>query len=119
MIDMMGKHYKKMLNGMVRKEKEILRKRKKKSRGKAISKEEPWFLYILQCKDGTLYTGITKDIDRRCKMHNDGKGASYTRTRRPVVLLYRENCTSRTQALVRECQIKSFPREKKLALVSS
>lgn len=108
-----------MLSVMVEKEEALLRRRKKKKRGKSVPKEEPWFLYILQCKDGTLYTGITKDIERRCKMHNDGKGASYTRTRRPVVLLYRENCTSRTQALVRECQIKSFPREKKLALVSS
>ena len=108
-----------MLSVMVEKEEALLRRRKKKKRGKPVPKDEPWFLYILQCKDGTLYTGITKDIDRRCKMHNDGKGASYTRTRRPVVLLYRENCVSRTQALVRECQIKSYPREKKLALVSS
>ncbi len=115
---MMGKQYKKMLTVMVQKEEKILRRRKKKGRSKAVLKEEPWFLYILQCKDGTLYTGITKDIDRRCKMHNDGKGASYTRTRRPVVLLYQEPCSSRTQALVRECQIKSFPREKKLALTA-
>ncbi|MBI4430580.1 MAG: GIY-YIG nuclease family protein [Candidatus Omnitrophica bacterium] len=103
-----------MLRVLVRKEEKILRHRKKKRRGK----EESWFLYILRCSDGTLYTGITKDLERRLKMHNDGKGASYTRTRRPVTLLYQEHCRSRTQALVRECAIKSLPREKKLSLIN-
>lgn len=105
-----------MLKVMVEKEEKILRLRKKSRRKKSKQVEDPWFLYILQCNDGTLYTGITKDIERRTKMHNDGKGASYTRTRRPVTLLYQETCSSRTQALVRECEIKSYPRQKKLAL---
>ena len=108
-----------MLKVMMEKEEKILHRRRKSKNRKSKQIEEAWFLYILQCGDGTLYTGITKDIERRTKMHNDGKGASYTRTRRPVTLLYQEKCRSRTQALVRECEIKSFPREKKLALVSS
>ena len=105
-----------MLKVMMEKEEKILHRRMKSKNRKSKQLEEPWFLYILQCGDGTLYTGITKDIERRVKMHNDGKGASYTRTRRPVKILYQEKCRSRTKALVRECEIKSFPREKKLAL---
>ena len=77
------------------------------------SKKDPWFLYILKCSDGTLYTGIAKDLQKRFHAHNDGKGAKYTRTRRPVTLLYQESCSSRTHALVRECAVKSLPRIKK------
>ena len=76
-----------------------------------------WFLYILRCKDRSLYTGITKDIERRLKMHNDGKGSRYTRTRRPVRLVYQETFSSRTPALVRECALKALPKKKKEALV--
>ncbi len=77
---------------------------------------ESWFVYILECSDGTLYTGITNDVTRRLQQHNDGKGARYTRIRRPVKLLYCETCTSRSQALIREYAVKSLPREKKLDL---
>jgi predicted GIY-YIG superfamily endonuclease len=76
----------------------------------------PWFLYILECNDGSLYTGITNDITKRVKKHNEGKGASYTRARRPVALLYYEICQNRSAALIRECAVKALPREKKLEL---
>lgn len=78
-----------------------------------------WFLYILCCNDGSLYTGITKDITRRVKMHQDGKASRYTRTRLPVQLMYQESCTNRTEALIRECNVKSFPRKKKKELIAS
>jgi putative endonuclease len=78
--------------------------------------DPPWFLYIVECNDGSLYTGITNDILKRVQKHNDGKGASYTRTRRPVKLLYYESCANRSAALIRECAVKSLPRDKKLEL---
>ncbi|MCX6566255.1 MAG: GIY-YIG nuclease family protein [Candidatus Aminicenantes bacterium] len=81
--------------------------------------ETVWFLYILRCGDGSLYTGVTTDIDRRLQMHQDGKASRYTRTRRPVALVYREKCGSRSQALSRECAVKSLPRDRKEKLVSS
>lgn len=80
---------------------------------------ESWFLYILECSDGTLYTGITNDVTRRLHQHNNGKGARYTRTRRPVKLLYYEPCPNRAQALIRECAIKALPRVRKLKFVQS
>ena len=86
---------------------------------KSRSKKEPWVLYILECKDGTFYTGIAKDLQKRLQAHNDGKGAKYTRTRRPVSLLYQEACPNRTHALVRECAVKALPRNKKQNLISS
>ena len=90
-----------------------------KRRGKAKQKKEEWFLYILRCFDGSLYTGITKNLEKRFKMHNAGRASRYTRTRRPVELLYQEVCRSRTQALVRECIIKSLPKDKKEDLVQN
>jgi putative endonuclease len=99
----MNKKYRRMI-GRMREKRSIARK------------GEPWFLYILRCKDGTLYTGITKDLDRRLKMHSEGRASRYTRTRRPVRLLYHENCRSRADALIRECKVKAFPRKKKEAL---
>ena len=78
---------------------------------------ELWYLYILKCSDGSLYTGITQDIHRRIKIHNDGKGAKYTRCRLPVSLLYSEIKLTKSEALKRELQIKAWPREKKLALI--
>ncbi|MBN1688601.1 MAG: GIY-YIG nuclease family protein [Candidatus Omnitrophica bacterium] len=76
-------------------------------------KEKDWSLYILRCSDGSLYTGITNDLNRRFKMHSEGKASRYTRTRRPVEILYEEKCGTRTQAMVRECKVKSYPRIKK------
>lgn len=79
---------------------------------------KPWFLYILECKDGTFYTGITNDLIRRTEKHNTGKGARYTKTRRPVKLLYYEICTNRSQALIREYEVKSLSRKQKEKLCS-
>lgn len=86
---------------------------------KPRTKKEIWFLYILECDDGSFYTGITKDIDRRLKAHKDGRGASYTRMHRPVGFLYQEKLFSRTQALVREFAVKALTRKQKEKLVNS
>ncbi|MFH1622358.1 MAG: GIY-YIG nuclease family protein [Candidatus Omnitrophota bacterium] len=90
--------------------------KKEQSRNKRI--KDKWFIYILQCKDSSFYTGITKDLERRIKMHNDGKASRYTRIRRPVVLLYQETCLGRTKSLIRECEIKALPRKKKEGLIA-
>ena len=74
------------------------------------------FVYIIRCSDGTLYTGWAVDVAARVQVHNAGRGARYTRTRRPVTLIYREEVVTRAEALKRELQIKRLPREKKLAL---
>lgn len=79
--------------------------------------ENSWKLYILRCRDGSLYTGITTDIEKRIAAHNAGKGAKYTRSRRPVVLAYSEVCGSHSEALKRELEIKAMPREEKLKLI--
>ena len=76
------------------------------------------FTYILVCADGTLYTGWTNDLEKRLAAHNAGKGAKYTRSRRPVRLLYYEAFREKCEAQRRECEIKRLPREKKLALAA-
>ena len=81
--------------------------------------EKTWCVYILECADGTLYTGITNDLANRLKAHNDGKGAKYTRGRGPVILRCCEACPDHSSALVRELQIKKLTREEKLKLCSS
>lgn len=81
------------------------------------TKNEVWFLYILECTDGTYYTGITKDLKRRFEEHNSGKGARYTRPRIPVTLVYQESCASRSAALIRECAIKALPKQQKKELI--
>ncbi|MBM4353359.1 MAG: GIY-YIG nuclease family protein [Deltaproteobacteria bacterium] len=77
-----------------------------------------WHVYILLCCDGTLYTGITNDLDKRVKAHNEGHGARYTRTRRPVDLVYRETAESRSAATVREAVIKRMSRKRKLEMIA-
>jgi len=77
-----------------------------------------WSLYILKCSDGTFYTGVTNDIDRRFRAHQEGKASRFTRTRRPVALVYQEPCGTRSQALTRECAVKSLSRPKKQELVA-
>jgi len=89
---------------------------KEKSAPKKKIKEK-WFLYILRCQDGSFYTGVTNDIERRVTMHNSGRASRYTRSRRPVELLYQETCGSRTQALVRECFVKTYSRPEKEKLI--
>ena len=92
--------------------------KEKRRAGKHANKRgEKWFLYILKCSDLSLYTGITNDIQRRFKMHSDGKAARYTRTRRPLEMVYQEICKTRTQALIRECAVKALPKRRKLALI--
>ena len=76
------------------------------------------FTYILVCADGTLYTGWTNDLEKRLAAHNAGKGAKYTRSRRPVRLFYYEEFEEKCEALRRECEIKRLPREKKIALAA-
>ncbi len=76
-----------------------------------------YYTYILACADGTLYTGWTTDLVRRLAVHNAGKGAKYTRSRRPVVLRYAERFSSREKAMGREREIKALPRRAKLALI--
>jgi thiamine-phosphate pyrophosphorylase len=77
----------------------------------------PWHIYIIQCKDATLYTGITKNLTRRIKAHNSGNGCRFTKYRIPVELLYSERVRTRSSALRRETEIKSFTRKRKLELI--
>ena len=79
--------------------------------------EQTWYLYILRCKDGTLYTGITTDVEKRLEAHRSGKGAKYTRGRTPLELVYRETCGSHSEALKRELEVKKLSREEKLSLL--
>ena len=76
-----------------------------------------YWVYILRCADGTLYTGCTNDLSRRLAAHNAGKGAKYTRSRRPVELVYREEVPDKSAALRREAAIKGLSRGEKLALI--
>ena len=75
------------------------------------------YTYLVECADGTLYCGWTNDIDKRMKAHNEGKGAKYTRSRRPVELVYYEEFDTRKEAMQREAAIKRYPKEQKEALV--
>ena len=77
-----------------------------------------WFAYIVICNDGTLYTGITTDVQRRVDEHNNSnKGAKYTKTKRPVKLVYTEQSETRSTASKREYQIKQLSRKDKLKLI--
>lgn len=78
-----------------------------------------YFCYILECADGTFYTGWSTDPVRRECQHNAGRGARYTRDRRPVSLVYIEEQPDKPSALRRELKIKRFPREKKLKLIEN
>ena len=78
----------------------------------------PYHVYLLTCADGTLYTGITTDVSRRVREHNESeKGAKYTKARRPVRLAYEESCTTRGEAQKREYAIRTLSRVEKLKLV--
>lgn len=78
-----------------------------------------FYVYILLCGDGTLYTGYTNDLERRLAVHNAGKGAKYTRSRLPVCLKHWEVLPNKSSALRRERAIKSLTRREKLALIQS
>ena len=79
--------------------------------------ESLWFVYILRCGDGSLYTGITKDVNRRCQQHNAGTGSKYTRGRHPVRLVYEQVHPSQSSALKRETAIKAMTRRAKLTMI--
>jgi len=77
-----------------------------------------WQVYMVRCNDGTLYTGITNDLEKRIKAHNSGKdGARYTRSRRPVKLVYSEKAGSKSAAAKLEYKIKKMPRAKKIEMI--
>lgn len=77
-----------------------------------------WFVYMLRCGDGSLYTGYTDDVFRRLAVHQSGKGAKYTRSRLPVTLAYWEELPDRPAALRREAAIKRLTRQQKLRLIT-
>ena len=101
--------YKRMLAGLEKKAKACPRKKKT---------AETWSLYILKCSDGSFYTGITNNLERRFKMHQAGKASRYTRSHGPVEMLYSETCGDRSSALIRECEVKEWSRKKKEAMIS-
>ena len=78
-----------------------------------------WKLYILRCGDGSLYTGITTDVQKRLEAHQSGKGAKYTRGRGPLKLVYREECADHSAALRREWEIKQLSREEQEKLIQN
>lgn len=73
-----------------------------------------WYVYLLLCSDNTLYTGASDDPGRRLIVHMTGRGSKYTRSRRPLKIIYQERFSSRSRALKREAEIKSWPRNKKI-----
>ena len=81
--------------------------------------EKNWTVYILECGDSTLYTGITDNFSRRFQAHKDGKGAKYTRGRGPLTLRYREEVPDKSTALKRECALKRLRKSEKMALIAA
>lgn len=79
--------------------------------------EQKWFVYMLRCGDGSIYTGIAVDVEHRLKMHRSGKGAKYTRGRGPLEIVYREECADHSAALKRELAIKALTKEEKENLI--
>lgn len=80
----------------------------------------PWYVYILECADGTLYTGVTTDVARRVREHNESdRGAKYTRSRRPVTLFHTETFEGKEDAMRREYFIKVLTRKEKIKLIKS
>lgn len=75
------------------------------------------YTYIVKCSDGSLYTGWTNDLEKRIRAHNDGKGAKYTKSRRPVVLAYYEEFQTKEEAMRREWEIKQLDREQKMKMI--
>jgi len=77
-----------------------------------------WYVYILECKNGVLYTGVTNDVNRRIENHRQGKGGQFTKRAGVNKLLFKEKFNSKTEATKRESQIKGWTKRKKLALIS-
>jgi len=82
-----------------------------------MAEEEIYYIYILRCRDGSLYTGWTNDLAKRIEAHNKGQGAKYTKGRGPVELIYHEEYSNKSEALKREYAIKRFSRAQKLELI--
>jgi len=76
-----------------------------------------WSVYILHCSDGSYYIGYSNDVENRLDLHNSGRGAKYTRSRRPCEVVYTEQFPTRNEALKRECQLKQWTRAEKQALI--
>jgi putative endonuclease len=116
----MKPRYKRMLRGMAAHETQAGDPAKAQAGAKVNSAAGAavWSLYILRCREGSFYTGVTTDIARRLSEHQDGRASRFTRTRRPVVLVYQETCGTRSQALVRECAVKALSRQRKEGLVA-
>lgn len=77
-----------------------------------------WFVYILKCRDLTYYIGISNNVKKRIEIHNSGKGAKYTRSRLPVVLLFQEKYSNKSEATKRELQLKKLSRKQKDLLIA-
>lgn len=82
-----------------------------------MSTDKDYAIYILECADGSYYTGYTTDLERRLNVHEQGKGAKYTRARRPLTLIYEEWYDNKSEALKRECAIKKLNKKQKIELV--
>jgi putative endonuclease len=95
----------------------FIRMLKKGPKPRPKSPDDLWFVYLLRCADGTLYTGIAKDVNRRCQQHNAGSASRYTRCRLPVVVVYQEAHASRSLALKREAAIKTLSRRQKMTMI--
>ena len=78
-----------------------------------------WYFYIVRCKDNSFYSGMTNDLTKRIEEHNNGTGAKYTHSRKPVALVYSEKCSSASEARKREAQVKKWPRAKKEELITA
>ena len=82
-----------------------------------MDRDKMWYVYLLRCRDNTLYAGMTDNLPKRIQAHNEGKGAKYTRGRGPVALVHYEELESRSAALKREAEIKRLNRTEKLRLI--
>jgi putative endonuclease len=99
-------------------EKEAMASKKVKKISVKKKIQQPWFVYMLRCADTSLYTGITTDLERRMREHNDvRKGAKYTRARQPVVIVYSKKVHNRSEASTEEASLKKLSRREKLELI--
>ena len=85
---------------------------------KEAEQENRNYTYLVRCADGTFYCGWTNDLDKRIKAHNEGRGAKYTRSRRPVPLVYWEEFSTKTEAMQREAAVKKLTRQQKERLIA-
>lgn len=82
-----------------------------------IESKNKWEVYMVECSDGTIYTGISNDVPKRVLTHNSGKGAKYTKTRLPVVLKWQKQCENRSEASKEEYKVKKLTKKQKLKLI--